>query len=169
MPSLREGDPCVGGSALAAAFVVAALVVWVIAGDWDDPNNQKNARRRAAAPAPTDGTEFLGQPGTSPDIEVVRWDRVRRGFNAAANNVVDPSTKTGGTLRLLAGSDCDSWDPGRTSYGWCWNLQRLITRTLVGYTSGERHAVQARARTSRPRSASTTPTTADGPTRSSPD
>ncbi|MDQ1687006.1 MAG: peptide/nickel transport system substrate-binding protein, partial [Frankiaceae bacterium] len=57
------------------------------------------------------------------------------GYNAAANNVVNPSTKTGGTLNLLAASDCDSWDPGRTYYGWCFNMQRLITRTLVGYTS----------------------------------
>jgi peptide/nickel transport system substrate-binding protein len=57
------------------------------------------------------------------------------GYNAAANNIINPSTKTGGTLVLLAGSDCDSWDPGRTYYGWCWNMQRLITRTLVGYTS----------------------------------
>jgi peptide/nickel transport system substrate-binding protein len=57
------------------------------------------------------------------------------GYNSAANNIINPSTKTGGTLVLLAGSDCDSWDPGRTYYGFCWNLQRLITRTLVGYTS----------------------------------
>jgi len=57
------------------------------------------------------------------------------GYNSAANNIINPSTKTGGTLNLLAGSDCDSWDPGRTYYGWCFNMQRLITRTLVGYTS----------------------------------
>src|SRR5919112_650916 len=31
--------------------------------------------------------------------------------------------------------DCDSWDPGNTYYGWCWNMQRLFTRTLVGYSS----------------------------------
>jgi peptide/nickel transport system substrate-binding protein len=59
----------------------------------------------------------------------------KSGYNAAANNVINPTRQTGGTLRLLAGSDCDSWDPGRTSYGWCWNLQRLITRTLVGYST----------------------------------
>jgi len=59
----------------------------------------------------------------------------KTGYNSAANNIINPSTKTGGTLNLLAGSDCDSWDPGRTYYGWCFNMQRLITRTLVGYTS----------------------------------
>jgi peptide/nickel transport system substrate-binding protein len=55
-------------------------------------------------------------------------------FNAAVNGVVNPSTKTGGTLNLMTSADCDSWDPGRTYYGWCWNMQRLFTRSLVGYT-----------------------------------
>jgi peptide/nickel transport system substrate-binding protein len=54
-------------------------------------------------------------------------------YNAAADNIVNASTKTGGTLQLLAGSDCDSWDPQRTYYGWCWNMQRLFTRSLIGY------------------------------------
>jgi peptide/nickel transport system substrate-binding protein len=55
------------------------------------------------------------------------------GYNAAYAHVVNPSAKTGGTLKLLTGGDCDSWDPARTYYGYCWNLQRLFTRTLVGY------------------------------------
>ena len=57
------------------------------------------------------------------------------GFNAAFSHVVSPSTKQGGTLNLLAGGDCDSWDPQRTYYGWCWNMQRLFTRSLLGYSS----------------------------------
>ena len=55
-------------------------------------------------------------------------------YNAAADNIVNASTKTGGTLNLLAASDCDSWDPQRTYYGWCWNMQRLFTRSLIGYS-----------------------------------
>ncbi len=55
-------------------------------------------------------------------------------YNAAFDKVVNPSTKSGGTLKLLASVDCDSWDPGRTYYGWCWNMQRLFTRSLMGYT-----------------------------------
>jgi len=55
-------------------------------------------------------------------------------FNAAVSGVVNPSTKQGGTLNLLSTNDCDSWDPARTYYGWCWNMQRLFTRTLVGYS-----------------------------------
>jgi peptide/nickel transport system substrate-binding protein len=56
------------------------------------------------------------------------------GYNAAVNSIVRPSTKQGGTLNLLAGGDCDSWDPQRTYYGWCWNMQRLFTRSLMGYS-----------------------------------
>jgi peptide/nickel transport system substrate-binding protein len=58
---------------------------------------------------------------------------VQAAFNAGQDGVVNPSTQTGGTLNLLAGGDCDSWDPGRTYYGWCWNMQRLFTRTLIGF------------------------------------
>ena len=54
-------------------------------------------------------------------------------YNAAYDKIVNPSTKTGGTLNLLTGNDCDSWDPQRTYYGWCWNMQRLFTRSLIGY------------------------------------
>jgi peptide/nickel transport system substrate-binding protein len=54
-------------------------------------------------------------------------------FNAAYDKIVNPSTKTGGTLNLLSDSDADSWDPGRSYYGWVWNMQRLYTRSLIGY------------------------------------
>lgn len=55
-------------------------------------------------------------------------------YGAAINGIVNPSTKKGGTLQLAAASDCDSWDPGRTYYGWCWNMQRVMTRSLVGFS-----------------------------------
>jgi peptide/nickel transport system substrate-binding protein len=60
---------------------------------------------------------------------------VSAAFNAALTGFVNQSTKTGGTLHLAASGDCDSWDPAATYYAWCWNMQRLITRTLVGYAS----------------------------------
>jgi len=56
-------------------------------------------------------------------------------FNAATIGFVNASTKTGGSLNLLASGDCDSWDPANTYYGWCWNMDRLYVRTLVGYSS----------------------------------
>jgi peptide/nickel transport system substrate-binding protein len=56
-------------------------------------------------------------------------------FNAGTKGWVNKSSKAGGSLNLLMNSDCDSWDPARTYYGYCLNLQRLFTRTLVGYAS----------------------------------
>ncbi len=56
-------------------------------------------------------------------------------FNAATIGFVNTSTKTGGSLNLVATGDCDSWDPANTYYAWCWNMQRLFTRTLVGYSN----------------------------------
>lgn len=55
------------------------------------------------------------------------------GFDAAVNSVVNPSDVTGGTLKLGATGDCDSWDPARTYYAWCWDMQRLMTRSLLGF------------------------------------
>src|SRR3954468_4424332 len=57
-------------------------------------------------------------------------------FNAATIGFLNKSDKTGGSLNALATGDCDSWDPANTYYGWCWNTQRLFTRTLVGYSTG---------------------------------
>ena len=56
------------------------------------------------------------------------------GFNAAVDKVINPSTKKGGTLKLAATDDCDYWDPARTYYGWCLNMQRTVSRTLVNYS-----------------------------------
>jgi len=53
--------------------------------------------------------------------------------SAGAYTTYQPSTKRGGTLQLLDSSDCDYWDPQRTYYGHCWDLQRLISRGLVMY------------------------------------
>ncbi len=54
-------------------------------------------------------------------------------FNDSVSKIVNPSTVQGGTVKLLAAGDCDSWDPQRTYYGWCWNMQRIFTRSLIGY------------------------------------
>jgi peptide/nickel transport system substrate-binding protein len=49
--------------------------------------------------------------------------------------VVNASDKTGGTLKLASASDCYSYDPARTFDYYCWDLQRLFTRTLMGFAS----------------------------------
>lgn len=61
---------------------------------------------------------------------------VAAAYNAASIGFVNgASAKPGGTMKLDASGDCDAWDPAATYYAWCWNMQRLITRTLVGYSS----------------------------------
>jgi peptide/nickel transport system substrate-binding protein len=55
-------------------------------------------------------------------------------FNAAADSIVNPSDKTGGTLQLIAQGDVDSYDPARTYYAYSWDLQRLFTRSLMGFS-----------------------------------
>src|SRR6185503_8963976 len=60
---------------------------------------------------------------------------VAAAFNAATVGFVNKSDKNGGSLNLVATGDCDAWDPANTYYGWCWNMQRLFTRTLVGYST----------------------------------
>ncbi len=52
---------------------------------------------------------------------------------AISNRVIAASPRDGGTLRVLATADCDSWDPQRTSSTRCWNQQRWISRQLVTY------------------------------------
>jgi peptide/nickel transport system substrate-binding protein len=75
------------------------------------------------------------QPQTSSSNQSGSNQSLSAAFNAATIGFVNKSDKTGGSLNLLASGDCDSWDPANTYYGWCWNLQRLFTRTLVGYSS----------------------------------
>jgi peptide/nickel transport system substrate-binding protein len=54
------------------------------------------------------------------------------GFNAATGGkVYNPSTKKGGTLKLVSDSDADSYDPVRFYYAWMFNFSRFYLRTLV--------------------------------------
>ncbi|WP_239334147.1 ABC transporter substrate-binding protein [Frankia sp. CiP3] len=55
---------------------------------------------------------------------------------AISSRIIAPSDRTGGTLRVAATTDCDSWDPQRTSAVRCWNQQRWISRQLVTYSVG---------------------------------
>ncbi|MEO8889347.1 MAG: ABC transporter substrate-binding protein [Jatrophihabitantaceae bacterium] len=76
-----------------------------------------------------------GSSGNSKSTTGNTTTNATSGYDAASNKVINASTKQGGTMNLLAGGDCDSWDPQRTYYGWCWNMQRLFTRSLIGYSS----------------------------------
>jgi peptide/nickel transport system substrate-binding protein len=56
-------------------------------------------------------------------------------FNAAVTNVVNPSTKKGGTLTYGVAATPDSFDPGNTYYAWVLNLNRLWATPLLTYKS----------------------------------
>ena len=67
----------------------------------------------------------------------MRWQREQRpdrqfvirrsaAFNAAITSVVNPSTKTGGTLKLSATGDCDAWDGANMYYAFCWDLSAAL-------------------------------------------
>jgi peptide/nickel transport system substrate-binding protein len=52
-------------------------------------------------------------------------------FNAAVDNVFNPSDAKGGTLRLANAGDWDSLDPADTYYAYSWDFARLYGRTLT--------------------------------------
>lgn len=101
---------------VSAAIGVAAVAAMVVSGCSSSTSSNSGG-------SPSSGASSGGGGGNT----------TTAAFNAAYDKTVNPSTKTGGTLNLLTASDCDSWDPQRTYYGWCWNMQRLFTRSLIGY------------------------------------
>ena len=57
------------------------------------------------------------------------------GFNAGVTNIVNPSDKRGGTLKMANGDDIDSYDPARSYSSWGWNFMKAYyVRTLVTNT-----------------------------------
>ncbi|WP_432995196.1 ABC transporter substrate-binding protein [Dactylosporangium sp. CA-233914] len=54
------------------------------------------------------------------------------GFNVATKEVVNPSDKKGGTLKLVNQADPDSFDPARAYYAYVWNFMKgYYVRTLL--------------------------------------
>jgi peptide/nickel transport system substrate-binding protein len=56
-------------------------------------------------------------------------------YNAGITSVVNPSTKTGGTISFAESSTPDSLDPGNTYYAWTWNFSRLYATPLTTFAS----------------------------------
>ncbi|MGI8993770.1 MAG: ABC transporter substrate-binding protein [Nocardioidaceae bacterium] len=52
-------------------------------------------------------------------------------FNAALDEVYNPSDKKGGIIKMAHSSDWDTLDPGETYYGFSWNFARLYGRSLL--------------------------------------
>ncbi|WP_194918020.1 ABC transporter substrate-binding protein [Catenulispora rubra] len=55
------------------------------------------------------------------------------GFDLASKQVLNPSTKTGGTINLISSQSFDSLDPGITYSAQTWNLFRLFARPMMAY------------------------------------
>ncbi|WP_370383250.1 ABC transporter substrate-binding protein [Catenulispora sp. GAS73] len=55
------------------------------------------------------------------------------GFDLASKQVLNPSTKTGGTINLISSQSFDSIDPGVTYAAQTWNLFRLFARPMMAY------------------------------------
>ena len=53
----------------------------------------------------------------------------------ASTAIYQASEKKGGDLRVLATSDCDSWDPARAYYANCIDMHRLLFHNLMTYDS----------------------------------
>src|SRR6516162_2479151 len=54
-------------------------------------------------------------------------------FNAGITSVVNPSTKTGGTLTFDWRSAPDSFDPGNTYYASVWDFARFYSTALMTF------------------------------------
>jgi peptide/nickel transport system substrate-binding protein len=54
-------------------------------------------------------------------------------YNVGLTGIVNPSTKTGGTIRMALTNTPDSTDPGNTYYALMWNFSRLYARPLLSY------------------------------------
>jgi peptide/nickel transport system substrate-binding protein len=109
---------------VSAAIGVAAAAAMVISGCSSSTSSSPGSAPSSGSSTPSSGGSSSSTGGGSTTTAA---------FNAAYDKTVNPSTKAGGTLNLLTASDCDSWDPQRTYYGWCWNMQRLFSRSLIGY------------------------------------
>lgn len=90
---------------LAAVAAVAALTLSACGGD--DGTDE------------TDGDTGDGSSATTPE------------FNAALEEVFNPSDKKGGIIKMAHSSDWDTLDPGETYYGFSWNFARLYGRSLL--------------------------------------
>ncbi|ACU70211.1 extracellular solute-binding protein family 5 [Catenulispora acidiphila DSM 44928] len=55
------------------------------------------------------------------------------GFDLASKQVLNASTKTGGTINLVSSQSFDSIDPGVTYSAQTWNLFRMFARPMMAY------------------------------------
>jgi peptide/nickel transport system substrate-binding protein len=69
--------------------------------------------------------------GTSSNNTTGGGNNTTPAFNAALNQVFNPSDKKGGVIKMANAGDWDTYDPGETYYAYSWNFARLYARSLV--------------------------------------
>lgn len=113
----RSRAPIVA-AVVAVLGVLAAFGVPAALSQWSGRPRDKGGGSNSAGPS-TDATLSAGATAS-----------------AATAAITNPSTRTGGTLRLAANETVDSFDPGRSYLPWVWNFQRsFYARTLLTYAA----------------------------------
>lgn len=77
------------------------------------------------------GLSACGGSGANTDNNVDGAGGGKSEFNASLTQVVSPSDKKGGTIKMANSDTWDSLDPGETYYGYAWNFARLYGRSLL--------------------------------------
>jgi len=98
--------------AVAAGAAIAAVVLAACGG----------GSNLSTAGSPSSGS---GSTGTTSNA----------GYDAGVDGIVNPSTKSGGTLSFADSGVPDSMDPGNTYYGYMWDFTRLYATPLTTYKS----------------------------------
>jgi peptide/nickel transport system substrate-binding protein len=89
----------------------------------------------AACSSSSSGTTSTAPTGGSPASSTGGASGGNATFNAGITSVVNPSTKTGGTLTYGVAATPDSFDPGNTYYAWVLDMNRLWATPLTTYKS----------------------------------
>ncbi|MFI6489721.1 ABC transporter substrate-binding protein [Streptomyces sp. NPDC050564] len=94
-------------------------------------------RRSALAAVAAIGSACLLVAGCSKADDNKNDDNTKSaGANAATKDVVNASTKKGGTVTYELSDVPDSFDPGNTYYAYMYNLSRLYARPLMTFQPG---------------------------------
>lgn len=94
-------------------------------------------RRSALAAIAAIGSASLLVAGCSKADDNKNTDNTKSaGANAATKDVVNASTKKGGTVTYEYSDVPDSFDPGNTYYAYMYNLSRLYARPLMTFQPG---------------------------------
>ncbi|GAA2086708.1 hypothetical protein GCM10009759_07620 [Kitasatospora saccharophila] len=119
-PGRRRRILLFGALGVLAAVVPASVLVANLLEKKEDPGGGGGTSASPSLP-PSPGASGGGTGTTT------------AAYDAAIDQVLNPSGRKGGTLKLGSSTDLDSLDPARSYYGYAWNFQRFYVRTLFAY------------------------------------